>query len=98
MKSYWIYIMTNKARTVLYIGVTNNLARRWWEHSNGMIEGFTQKYRCHDLIYYEEYGSIVQAIAREKQLKSITRAKKEALINSVNPEWKDYPTLWGWKH
>lgn len=90
--------MTNKARTVLYIGVTNNLARRWWEHSNGMIEGFTQKYRCHDLIYYEEYDSIVQAIAREKQLKSITRAKKEALINSVNPEWKDYPTLRGWKH
>lgn len=97
MKSYWVYIMTNKARTVLYIGVTNDLARRWWEHSNGLIEGFSKKYNCHDLIYCEEYDQIVLAIAREKQLKGLTRAKKEILINSVNPDWKDYPTQWGWK-
>ena len=97
MKSYWVYIMTNKARTVLYIGVTNDLARRWWEHSNGLIEGFSKKYNCHDLIYYEEFDQIVWAIAREKQLKGLTRAKKEALINTINPGWKDYPTLWGWK-
>lgn len=89
--------MTNKARTVLYIGVTNDLARRWWEHSNGLIDGFSKKYNCHDLIYYEEFDQIVLAIAREKQLKGITRAKKEALINSINPDWKDYPTQWGWK-
>ena len=97
MKSYWVYIMTNKARTVFYIDVTNNLARRWWEHSNGLIEGFSKTYNCHDLIYYEEYDQINLAIAREKQLKSITRAKKEALINLINPDWKDYPTQWGWK-
>ena len=97
MKTYWVYIMTNKVRTVLYVGVTNNLARRWWEHCNGLIDGFTKKYRCHDLIYYEEYNSIVQAIAREKQIKGITRAKKEELIRSVNPKMEDYPTLWGWK-
>lgn len=97
MKSYWVYIMTNKARTVLYIGVTNNLARRWWEHTNGLIDGFSKTYNCHDLIYYEEFDQIVLAIAREKQLKGLTRAKKEAIITATNPYWKDYPTQWGWK-
>lgn len=97
MNSYWVYIMTNKTRTVLYTGVTNDLARRWWEHSNGLFDGFTKKYNCHDLIYFEEFNQIFLAIAREKQIKGLTRAKKEALINTINPKWNDYPTLWGWK-
>lgn len=97
MRTYWVYIMTNKTKTVLYVGVTNQLARRWWEHSHGLIDGFTKRYNCHYLIYYEEFNHILKAIAREKEIKGKTRAKKEALINSVNPNWNDYPTLWGWR-
>ena len=89
--------MANAMRTVLYIGVTNDLARRWWEHSNGTLDGFTRRYRCHDLIYYEEFGQIEEAIAREKQLKGWTRAKKEALIDTINPKRLDFAVLFGWK-
>ena len=97
MCSYWVYFMANAMRTVLYIGVTNDLARRWWEHSNGTVDGFTRRYRCHDLIYYEEFGQIEEAIAREKQLKGWTRAKKEALIDTINPKRLDFAVLFGWK-
>ena len=82
---YWVYILSNKSHSVLYIGVTNDLYRRYLEHKNGMVEGFTQKYRCHSLLYYEYYTDVEEAIAREKELKGWSREKKETLIKGVNP-------------
>ena len=88
-KRYYTYILTNKYNEVLYIGVTNDLARRVAEHRSGMIPGFTQKYNCHKLVYYEEYSEVEMAIAREKQLKGWSRAKKDSLIDSKNKERED---------
>ncbi len=84
-----MYIMSNIGRTVLYIGVTNNLERRVQEHKSFSIPGFTSRYRCIDLIYFEDTNSIIEAISREKQLKSWRRDKKEALINKLNPGLMD---------
>jgi len=86
---YYIYILTTKNNAMLYIGVTNDLQRRLYEHKNKLIDGFTKKYNINRLVYYEEYKEIEEAIAREKQLKSWTRIKKEKLIEKENPEWKD---------
>ena len=88
-KRYYTYILANKNNTTLYIGVTNDLERRVAEHRSGMIPGFTQMYNCHKLIYFEEYSNVEMAIAREKQLKNWSRAKKEALIATKNKEWED---------
>ena len=93
---YWVYIMSNKSRTVLYIGITNDLYRRYLEHKQEIIKGFTQKYKCHDLLYYEEFADIDEAIAREKHLKGWLRAKKDELISTVNPEKKDLAEALGW--
>lgn len=78
----------------LYIGVTNDLARRILEHKQDVIEGFTKKYHCHKLVYYENYSDIKQAIAREKQLKNWNRIKKQELIKKINPYWKDLSEEW----
>ena len=86
---YYVYILTNKSNEVLYIGVTNNLPRRLFEHKNEQIEGFTKKYHIHKLVFFEEFSDINDAIACEKQLKRWTRAKKNALIESKNPDWRD---------
>ncbi len=83
---YYIYIVTNQNKTVLYIGVTNNLSRRLKEHFEGKIPGFTQLYKCRYLIYYELFQFIDQAIAREKELKSWRREKKDILIDKFNPD------------
>ena len=88
-KYYYVYILTNLNHYVLYVGVTNNLTRRLWEHKNGAIEGFTKKYNCHKLVYYEYSESINAAIGREKQIKGGSRKKKIDLINSFNPQWLD---------
>ena len=88
-KRYYTYILTNKYNEVLYIGVTNDLARRVAEHRSGTIPGFTQKYNCHKLVYYEEYSNVEMAIAREKQLKGWSRAKKDSLIDSKNKDRED---------
>ncbi|NML65560.1 GIY-YIG nuclease family protein [Hymenobacter sp. RP-2-7] len=87
----YVYILTNPTKTVLYIGTTNDLTRRLFEHSEGRgnVGKFTGKYQADLLIYFEICPDAVQAIAREKQLKGWTRAKKEALINGFNPEWKE---------
>ena len=87
---YYVYLLTNRTNTVLYIGVTNDLARRAREHKSEQIEGFTKRYHLNKLVYIEEYGEIRDAILREKQLKKWTRAKKNALVESKNPEWKDW--------
>ncbi len=88
MNRYYVYIMTNRSKT-LYTGVTNDLMRRVYEHKNKMIDGFTKKYNITKLVYYEETDDVQAAIAREKQIKGWLRRKKIALIESINPEWKD---------
>ena len=93
MHQYFVYIMTNKSGT-LYVGVSNNLERRIFEHKNSLMAGFTKKYKINRLVYYEETNDILAAIAREKQLKGWRRDKKIALIESVNPEWKDLSEDW----
>jgi len=92
-KEYYVYIMTNKSRT-LYTGVTNDLMRRVYEHKNKLISGFTSKYNIKILVYYESTPSIHPALEREKQIKGWLRAKKIMLINSLNPEWKDLSEEW----
>ncbi|OJU77964.1 MAG: excinuclease ABC subunit C [Bacteroidetes bacterium 47-18] len=89
MQSYFLYILTNKAKTVLYIGVTNDLKRRLYEHEQHLIvNSFSDRYNCVLLVYYEVFENISLAIEREKQLKKWSRAKKNTLIDNVNSEWK----------
>lgn len=89
MEKFYIYIMTNKYNTVLYVGVTNNIERRVQEHRLGTYKAFTARYNCYKLVYIEEYSSIIEAIAREKQIKSWSRARKEKLIDTLNPERRE---------
>ena len=91
--SYYVYIMTNKSKT-LYTGVTNNLVRRVFEHKHHLVEGFTERYNITKLVYYEETNDVREAISREKQIKGWLRRKKIALIESVNPEWSDLSENW----
>jgi putative endonuclease len=86
---YYVYILTNKHHNVLYTGVTNDLERRCHEHKQKKIKGFTQKYNVDKLIYFECFDSIDSAISREKQIKGFSKAKKLALINKVNSDWKE---------
>ena len=86
---YYVYILTNKTKTVLYTGVTNDLQRRMYEHKNKQIDGFTKRYNIDILVYYEIYSDVKNAITREKQIKNLLRRKKEDLINAVNPNWDD---------
>ena len=96
MKHGYVYMLSNKHRTVLYIGVSSNLEQRLYQHRNKMVDGFSNKYNCTDLIWWQQSESIASAIAREKQLKGWTRKKKEALIRRMNPELKDLaPELFG---
>lgn len=88
-KNFYTYIMTNKSNKVLYTGVTNNLMRRVYEHKEKIVEGFTKKYNCNKLVYYEIFDNSYTAITREKQIKAGSRKKKIDLIQSMNPEWKD---------
>ena len=82
------------ASGTLYIGFTNNLERRVSEHKHNLIKGFTCKYSCHKLIYYEEYTDVYEALMREKQLKKWRRDKKEYLIKNINPSWNDLANDW----
>jgi len=91
MEDYYVYILTNNSKT-LYIGLTNNLPRRIYEHRNKLIGGFTKKYNLNTLVYFEIYNSIETAIRREKQLKNWHRQWKINLVESVNPEWNDLST------
>ena len=88
-QQYFIYIVSNISNSVLYVGVTNNIFRRIEEHRADIHAGFTKKYRCHKLVYYEVFETAYDAITREKQLKGGSRKKKENLIFSINPTWKD---------
>jgi putative endonuclease len=88
-KTYYVYIMTNQRRTVLYIGVTSDIARRVTEHRSGTVSSFAKKYRTQLLVHLESFSSSQEAIAREKQLKGGSRKKKTELIESANPFWTD---------
>jgi putative endonuclease len=93
LKNYYVYIMASKSRT-LYTGVTSNLERRVLQHRGKVFPGFTARYNINRLVHYEVFGEIVAAIAREKQIKSWGRAKKIALIESLNRDWKDLSAAW----
>ena len=89
MNKYYVYMMSNISNTVLYTGVTNDLERRIVEHRTPDERSFTTRYNCHKLVYFEEFSSIVEAISREKQIKSWNRERKNLLVDRVNPNWID---------
>jgi putative endonuclease len=89
MRAYYVYMMTNRSRIVLYIGVTNSLERRVSQHRNKEIKGFTRMYKVDLLVYYEVYDHPRSAIAREKELKGWRREKKNELVRRLNPKWED---------
>ena len=89
MRLSYTYMMTNKHHPVIYVGVTSNLQQRVHQHKTKFYKGFTSKYNCDQLVYFQEFTNISEAIAYEKKLKAGNRARKEKLINDQNPEWKD---------
>lgn len=92
--TYYVYLLTNRHHTVFYTGVTNDLERRIFEHKVKLNPGFTAKYNCTKLVYYEEYCEILEAIRREKVIKRYKREWKRNLVNLMNPEWKDLSESW----
>ena len=93
MKQYYVYIMTSATGT-LYIGMTNDLRRRTYQHKNKLIDGFTKKYNVNRLVFFEVYNDVRDAIAREKQLKKWRRSKKKWLVETHNPKWQDLSEEW----
>jgi putative endonuclease len=89
MKDPCVYIMASRRNGTLYTGVTSDLVQRAWQHREGVVDGFTKKYRCKLLVWYEQHGSMESAILREKQIKAGNRARKLALIETQNPDWRD---------
>ena len=94
MNYYYVYILTNKTNSVIYIGITNNLLRRLYEHKNKLLDGFTKKYNVNKLVYFEQTSDINEAIKREKILKKWNREWKIELIKKQNPEFKDLSSEW----
>ena len=94
MGNYYVYILTNWNNHVMYVGVTNNLQRRIYEHKEKLIDGFTSKYNVNKLVYYQETTDIKCAISREKELKGWRRSKKDALVVTMNQNWEDLSKDW----
>ena len=94
---FYTYILTNWNHRVMYVGITNQLERRLYEHQHELNDGFTKKYHVHQLVYFETTEDVKAAIAREKQIKGWTRARKNALVEQMNPEWKDLAETWNRK-
>lgn len=92
--SYFVYILSNKNRSVFYVGVTNDISRRVGEHKADEVSSFTKRYNCYELLYYEEYSSNAEAIGREKILKKFRRDWKFQLITAMNPNWEDLSKDW----
>lgn len=90
----YVYILTNHHHTVLYTGVTSDLVKRIWQHKQKQIPGFTSRYNCDRLVWFDQAVEITAAIAREKQIKAGSRMKKEGLVNAKNPEWRDLAEDW----
>jgi putative endonuclease len=93
-KTYYVYLLTNWNNKVMYVGMTNNLKRRVYEHKHKLIKGFTAKYNVNKLVYFEQTSDVRAAIAREKEIKKWRREKKNRLVEKANPEWKDLSTEW----
>ena len=93
-KQYYVYLLTNWNNKVMYVGVTNDLSRRVYEHKNKLADGFTKKYNVNKLVYFEETTDVNTAIDREKQIKNWRREKKNALVLAINPGWKDLSLEW----
>ncbi|MGN1306283.1 MAG: GIY-YIG nuclease family protein [Faecousia sp.] len=91
---YYVYFLTNRTNSVLYVGVTNNLQRRLYEHKNELADGFTKRYHVHKLVYFETTTDVKAAIGREKQIKSWSRARKNSLVETMNPKWEDLSLNW----
>ncbi|MDH4330519.1 MAG: GIY-YIG nuclease family protein [Candidatus Moranbacteria bacterium] len=89
MKIYCVYILTNRKNGTLYIGVTGNLQKRIWEHKNKSVKGFTSKYCCDKLVYFEQTENVISALNREKQIKKWKRAWKVSLVEEDNSDWRD---------
>ena len=89
MESFYVYILAGEKNGTLYVGITSNLIKRIYEHKNNIVKGFTEKYKVHKLVYYEECSDIYEAIQREKQVKRWYRKWKIELIENFNPEWED---------
>ena len=94
MKTYYVYLLTNWNNKVMYVGMTNNLERRIYEHKNKLINGFTKKYNINKLVYYEETSDVNSALSREKEIKKWRRETKDTLVLNINPEWKDLSDEW----
>ena len=94
LDAYCVYFMTNKNRTVIYVGVTSNLTKRVYQHKSKAYRGFTSRYNCDQLVYFESYSEVSLAIDREKQIKGGSRKKKIALIEKENPDWHDLSEGW----
>ncbi|MFQ5605430.1 MAG: GIY-YIG nuclease family protein [bacterium] len=93
-KTYYVYLLTNWNNKVMYVGVTNDLLRRMYEHKQKLVKGFTEKYNVNKLVYFEETDDVTVAIAREKEIKKWRREKKNGLVETTNPEWKDLSEGW----
>ena len=93
-RQYYVYLLTNKSNRVLYTGVTSNLEQRIYQHRQKLVKGFTQKYNCYKLVYFEETSEIMAAIEREKEIKGWLRQKKNDLVERLNLEWQDLAADW----
>ena len=94
IRNYYIYILASKRNGTLYIGVTNNIEKRIYEHKNNLVKGYTSKYRVYHLVYFEQTDNVSEAISREKQLKKWNRKWKLELIENSNPNWNDLVNIW----
>jgi putative endonuclease len=93
-RRYYVYLLTNWDNTVMYVGITNNLERRVYEHKQKLVKGFTKKYNINKLVYFEETYDVRAALTREKEIKKLRREKKNNLVQSFNPDWKDIGLEW----
>jgi putative endonuclease len=94
-EDFWVYLATNKTGTVLYCGITNDLKRRMWEHKNRTNpRSFTARYSVNRLVWCEHFSNALEAIAGEKRIKGLTRAKKDAIVRALNPRWNDLSAEW----
>ena len=91
--AYYVYLLTSKNNRVMYVGVTNDLARRVYEHQNKLVKGFTEKYNVNKLVYYEQTSDVFTALSREKEIKKWRREKKNALVVQSNPDWNDLSAM-----
>ena len=92
--NYYVYVLTNWNNNVMYIGVTNDLTRRIYEHKTKLVNGFTQKYNVDKLVYFEVTRDVYEAITREKEIKKWRREKKDNLVTTINPDWNDLSQEW----